>query len=305
MAAGVTLVVGALAVGGTTRRPEPVAAATVISPGGSVQWRPDGRTVLGHPVIYRGSAGGVELAWLDPNLAQIVFVPGTGDAGGQWAWGGQVAPEVRNRLVASFNGGFQLQDLPGGFYTEGRYAKALVPGQASVVIYRDGHLDVGEWGRQVDMTPDVVSVRQNLGMLVDNGQPTPAAATPGAWGGSVAGVATARSSVGVDANGGIILAQARVSPAGLAAAQVEAGAVRAMELDINPDWTTFIVYEVGPDGSVTGRDTMGSGGPVDQYFVPYKRDFFAVLIRPAVVVGGTGTIGQPPVTVTIPAPRRK
>ncbi len=299
------LVVGGLAAVGPTTTTTPAGAAAVLAPGGSVQWRPEGRTVLGHPVLYRGSAGGVELAWLDPNLVETVFVPGTGEPGGPWAWGGQVAPEVRSRLIAAFNGGFQLQDLPGGFLTEGRTAKGLVPGQASVVIYRDGHLDVGEWGRQVDVTSDVVSVRQNLGMLVDDGRPTPAAANPGAWGGSVAGVATARSSIGVDANGGIILAQARVSPAGLADAQVAAGAVRAMELDINPDWTALVVYDVGADGSVSGRRVMGSGGPAGLYLAPYRRDFFAVLVRPAVVPGGTATLGQPPVSVTISAPRGK
>ena len=301
----VAVALGALVVAGAAERTPTAGAAGVVSPGGSVQWRPEGRTVLGRPVLYRGSAGGVELAWLDPTLTQTVFVPGTGDPGGPWAAGGQIPPDVRSRLVAAFNGGFQLQDLPGGFFTEGRTAKVLTPGQASVVIHADGRVDVGEWGRQVDLAPDVVTVRQNLGLLVDDGRPTAAAANPGAWGGSVAGVATARSSIGVDANGGIILAQARVAPAGLADAQVAAGAVRAMELDINPDWTTAVVYDPNPDGSVTPRKVMGSGGPAGQFLSPYKRDFFFVLVRRTVVPGGTGAIGAPPVTVTITAPRGK
>ena len=76
--------------------------------------------MLGRPLVYRGNVGGVEVAWLDPSLLRPVFVPGTGDGGGPWAWGGQVAPEARGQLVAAFNGGFKLGDLPGGWYAEGR-----------------------------------------------------------------------------------------------------------------------------------------------------------------------------------------
>ncbi len=267
-------------------------------PGGSVAWAPAGRYVLGRPVVYRGNVGGVEVAWLDPSLLRPVFVPGTGDGGGAWAWGGMVAPEAQGQLVAAFNGGFKLGDLPGGWYADGRINKGLVPGQASLVIYRDGRAVVGEWGRDVDLTPDVVSVRQNLGLLVDGGRPVPAAASPGAWGGSVAGVATARSGVGVDANGALVVAQARVSPQGLADALAAAGVQRGMQMDINPDWVTFVLYDQNADGSVRGGRVMGTGGPGGVYLSPYARDFFAMLIKPAVAAGGGGLIGNAPVQAT-------
>jgi len=196
-------------------------------PGGSVAWRPEGRSAVNRPLVYRGNVNGVEVAWLDPQLTRPVFVPGTGDPGGPWSWGGQIAPEVRGQLVAAFNGGFKMGDIAGGWYADGRVLKDLVPGQASLVIYNDGHAVVGEWGRDVTLTPDVVAVRQNLGLLVDGGGPVAAAGSSGAWGGSVAGVATARSGAGIDANGAIVLAQARVSPQGLAEALAAAGAGNA------------------------------------------------------------------------------
>jgi hypothetical protein len=285
----------------------PIAGASTVrqattpppaGPGGSVAWAPEGRSAVGRPLVYRGNANGVEVAWLDPQLTRPVFVPGTGDPGGPWSWGGQVAPEVRGQLVAAFNGGFKMGDIPGGWYHDGRTLKALVPGQASLVIYNDGRATVGEWGRDVDLAPDVVSVRQNLGLLVDGGAPVALAGNPGAWGGSVAGVATARSGVGVDANGALVLAQARVSPQGLADALVAAGAVRGMELDINPDWTSMALYGQNPDGSVSGYRTMGSGGPGGLWLSPYERDFFAVLLEPHVLPGATGTVGAPPVNAT-------
>ena len=271
------------------------APAPPPAPGGSVAWRAEGRSAAGRQLVYRGNVNGVEVAWLDPQLTRPVFAPGTDDPGGPWAWGGQVDPAVRSKLVAAFNGGFKLGDLPGGFYQEGRTVKALVPGQATLVIYSDGHATVGEWGRDVDLTPDVVSARQNLGLLVDGGVPVASAGSPGAWGGSVAGVATARSGVGVDANGALVLAQARVSPQGLADALVAAGAVRGMQLDINPDWTSMVLYTPNPDGSVSGYRTMGSGGPGGLYLSPYARDFFAVILEPHVVTGATATIGAPAV----------
>lgn len=267
-------------------------------PGGSVAWRPEGRSAVNRPLVYRGNVNGVEVAWLDPQLTRPVFVPGTGDPGGPWSWGGQIAPEVRGQLVAAFNGGFKMGDIAGGWYSDGRVLKDLVPGQASLVIYNDGRVVVGEWGRDVTLTPDVVAVRQNLGLLVDGGVPVGAAGNSGAWGGSVAGVATARSAAGVDANGALVLAQARVSPQGLAEALAAAGAVRGMQLDINPDWTTFILYGQNPDGSVSGGQVMGSGGPGGLYLSPYARDFFAVLLEPHVVAGGAGTLGTPPVAAT-------
>ena len=110
-------------------------------------------------------------------------------------------------------------------------------------------------------------MRQNLGMLVDGGQPTAASASPGNWGGSVAGVATARSAVGVDANGGLVWAGGRVSPNDLARALVAGGAVRGMQLDINPDWVNFNLYAPGPDNVVHGQPVYGATS-ADRYLTP-------------------------------------
>ena len=41
------------------------------------------------------------------------------------------------------------------------------------MVYANGSATVGAWGSDVTMTPQVVAVRQNLKLLVDNGQPVP------------------------------------------------------------------------------------------------------------------------------------
>jgi hypothetical protein len=260
-----------------------------------VGWAPVGRAVLGRPVLYTGSSGGAFVAWMDPQLVRPVVVVGTADPGGPWGWGGQVAPESRSFLVAGFNGGFQFQDFAGGVLSFGRGFRDLAPGVASLIVYDDGSYTVGQWGRDADPTKSVAAVRQNLSLLVDNGAPTPESGSVGAWGGSVAGPATMRSAVGVDRNGALLWAGGRLTPADLANALVAAGALRAMQMDINPDWVNFNQYDVGADGSVVGNGVFGATGP-NRYLAPSPRDFVAVVVRGTVAVGGSGAAGAPPLS---------
>lgn len=281
----------------TTVPPAPVPAA----PGGSVAWHPAGRQVLGQTVLYLASVGSADLAWMPAQLVRPVVVPGSGDPGGPWPWGGQVDPGNRPNLVASFNGGFKWSDFNGGVLAFGHAFRDLAAGQASFVVFTDGSFTVGLWGRDINPGPNVAAVRQNLVMLVDGGAPTAAAGSSGSWGSSVAGVATMRSAVGVDAKGGLVWAGGRLSPIDLANALVAGGAVRAMQMDINPDWVNFNLYQSGPDGVVHGAGVYGATGP-DRYLSPNSRDFIAVLIRAAVVPGAPAKVGLAPVDGTVRIP---
>jgi hypothetical protein len=230
---------------------------------------------------------------MPPGLVRGYVVPGTGDPM-MSAWGGQIAPEVRPNVVAAFNGGFKSGDFAGGILAFGQQFRAQLPGVASFVVYDDGTTTVGEWGTaDIDPSRRVVAVRQNLGMLVQGGQPTPATASPGSWGGSVAGVATARSAIGVDAPGGLVWAGGRVSPFDLAQALVAGGAVHGMQLDINPDWVNFNLYAPGPDNVVHGQPVLGATRP-DRYFTPDARDFIVIAIRGTIVSGATAKLGATP-----------
>jgi hypothetical protein len=272
----------------------PVAAP---APGGSVSWQPASRVVLGRPVVYTGSVGGAFVAWMDPELVRPVVVPGTGDPFGS-PWGGQVDPSQQKFLVAAFNGGFKAGDFSGAVLAFGSQYRSPVDGQGSFVVYDDGSFTVGVWPRDVDPNKLVVGLRQNLGMLVDGGAPTPAAGSPGNWGGSVAGVATMRGAVGVDAGGGLVWAGGRLSPQDLANALVAAGAVRGMQLDINPDWVNFNTYDVGADGVAHGNGVFGATG-ADRYLRPDSRDFIAVLVRGTVAKGAAAKLGATPLQAEV------
>ena len=57
-----------------------------------------------------------------------------------------------------------------------------------------------------------------------------------------------------------------------------AGAVRAMQLDINPEWPTLITY-THQHGTVPTKIVPNVMQPSTRYLVPDDRDFFAVYRR--------------------------
>ena len=113
----------------------------------------------------------LETMWIDTTLLTTTFVPGLKEPGGPQTLGAQVPPDMRPGLVAAFNSGFKIDASKGGVYTEGQTVQPLVDGAASLVINKDGQASVGEWGRDFQMGPDIASVRQNLALILDNGQP--------------------------------------------------------------------------------------------------------------------------------------
>jgi hypothetical protein len=250
-------------------------------------WAPGGRPNGTVPVVYtttlRAGPGSspTGLALINTKLTKTVLYAGTGEPGGTWPAQGAIDPSVRPQLVAAFNSGFRLGGS-GGWYTAGRAALPLQDGFASLAIYADGSATVGQWGRDVTMTPDVVSVRQNLHLLVDGGAP---ANLSSGWGATLGGGSNVwRSAVGVDAPGNLIYAAGpSLDPGGLAHVLVAAGCVRAMELDINPMWvslSTYVPVPLAPPDQVQGT-TLLSGmnyGPT-HWLEPSSRDFVAVFTR--------------------------
>lgn len=110
------------------------------------------------------------IAWMSSKLLRFQLHPGYAEPGGTWPVPDWIPPNHRRGLVATWNGAFKLADSRGGFYLDGRTAGSLVTGAASEVLYRNGTMTVGSWNREVHMTPAVVGVRQNLGLLIDHGR---------------------------------------------------------------------------------------------------------------------------------------
>jgi hypothetical protein len=189
-----------------------------------------------------------------------------------------VTGSERRKLLAAFNGGFELSAGVGGYEQEGHLISPLRRGLASLVIDRSGHATIGVWGTGAPAAGEAVySVRQNLRPLVLNGKPAAAAADWRLWGATLSGGEyVARSALGENASGDLIYAASMyASPADLAAALARGGARIAMELDINPEWVQLDVA-ARPGGSLRAA-VPGQNRPAAQYLKGWTRDFIAVL----------------------------
>ena len=223
---------------------------------------------------------------LDQRLVSFQLHPGAEDPGpGNWKSQPWIPPGARAGLLATFNGGFKLNSSNGGFYLNGSYRGSLVNGAASVVYYRNGTVKIGSWGSELRMTPDVAGVRQNLKLIVDHGK-IPANVNQdvlGSWGATLGGgYYVWRSGIGITKGGRIIFVYGPgLIVQTLAQLLKRAGAVEAMQLDINPEWMSFDYYKAGghPSDPTPHALLPTQQGSVYRYYSVYSRDFTAVYAR--------------------------
>jgi hypothetical protein len=291
---------------GPTLPPPAALTASGGAAAGPGRWRPAGRRVGGHVALYEttlvppGGSRMAGIAWMDTRLLAARLYSGSlSPGGGPYRFTAPVRTAQAATLVAAFNGGFKMRDARGGYYTEGHTVVPLVRGAASLVILADGNVRLGAWGSDVTMTRAVASVRQNLVPLVADGRPTPMVTTRTwrFWGSTCSAISCGhglpgvehqwRSGLGITADGALVYAAGpALDPVQLAQLLVRAGAVRAMELDINPAWPVFASY--APSSS-TGLAAPSNGsklltsfdhGP-DTFFTPsWARDFITMSARP-------------------------
>lgn len=230
------------------------------------------------------------VVWMDQKmLAARLFAGWQEPPGGlPWQYHSPLGGTTATGLVAAYNAGFRMSAAEGGWYSEGKTAVPLRNGAASFVIYENGSANVGTWGQDVSMTPNVVSVRQNLSLIVDNGQPAPGLSNNSflLWGATLGGqLYVWRSAVGITANGALLYAGGPgLSITDLADVMVRAGAVRAMEMDINTDWVNFFAFSpakgqlAAPINAVKLLADMIQ--PTSRYFAADPRDFIGEYLRP-------------------------
>jgi hypothetical protein len=267
----------------TVAAPPPPPTLTVRSPR-SVHgaWRVVA-WVHGQPAAWIAARANATLMRFDQRFTHLDLHSGVNDGGaGGWTYGDHITRREIHLVVAAVNGGFKLTYKDVGFVSGRRVAVPLKPGLASIVMYRDGVSDIGAWHEGVPSAGrPVLSVLQNQHLLVNNGEP--AATVNGCliacWGETIGSVTTvARSGIGITADGQIVWAAGeQLSPAGIAHALVVAGAVRAVELDINPFWVAGYLYVHRPSGPEPAPVVPGQHGIEGQLLQPANRDFLAVV----------------------------
>ena len=253
-------------------------------------WRPAGRTVHGRaPVmvtLFRNERDYPSIvtyaAWIDHTTTQLALYPGRYEPPYAESRGPMMVPDgQRGRLLAVFNSAFKYKDGQGGFAVNGVVYTPLTAGMGTLVGFNNGHVDIRRWSGG-SPGERVMLARQNLPMIVDNGTPNPGLNTNGAqWGWTLGNaVRVWRSGVGVDAHGNLIyVAAPEQTVMSLAAALISAGAVRALEFDINTAWPTFNYYR-RPGGESPVKFLPNPQYPgLTRYLVPDDRDFFVVYTR--------------------------
>lgn len=267
----------------------PIASGTVENEGKwqDIKTLPNGQvairgTYLRPDTEHTGYLAGI--VWMDPKLARFTLHPGLkvpGDSG--WAQPNVIPDAQRGALLGTFNSGFMIVDSHGGFWQQGKQVGDLVQGSASMVFNQDGTMDVRAWEGGAPGA-GIESVRQNLVLMVDNGEITPAvtdASVTSQWGATVGNEAFVwRSGVGVRNDGTVVFVGGpALSIQSLAELLKRAGCVRAMELDINKAWVNFMTYHQD-NGQTIGTMFTASDEPLpDRYLTPSNRDFVALYTR--------------------------
>lgn len=226
----------------------------------------------------------VTLLQFDSRFSRLHLVSGTQEPGGPLGAHGKGVIDPTdlegNTLLAALNGGFKYADGAYGLMTGG---KVYVPAQqnaATIAMTRSGQLIMGAWGvdpRLNNNNTDLIAWRQNASLLIDKGAINPLTKDGAAWGGTILNSEyTWRSGLGVTAQGNLVYAAGNaLVPETLGKALYAAGAVTAMETDINPFWVRAFLYQKDSKGALTitklNSQMQGTGY---EYLNVDARDFF-------------------------------
>ena len=227
----------------------------------------------------------VTLVQMDMSKLQLWSIAGTAEPGGKFGKPGPgvISANVQDNgiLVAAFDGGFQYRDGQYGMIVDNTTYLPLKNDLATLVGHKDGRLEIVKYEGQ-DLGSNISFIRQNCPMLVENGViGTSDDTNKKLWGRTITSdIYTWRSGIGITANGNLIFAVGNaLVPSTLASALKAAGAVNAMQLDINPNWVRFNIFNnfSKADNSYSSTPVMeGIQDGSHSYLFGYKKDFFYV-----------------------------
>jgi hypothetical protein len=217
-------------------------------------------------------------------------------------------PKVLGRVVGAFNGAFKTTHGEYGMMVHRRVLLPPKPAAATVVVTDDRRVGLGTWGPSPKVPADVLSFRQNLEPLVEDGKVSPSGRTQWGWQLQGTSMLTERSGVCVSESGNLYyLWGDEASAATLGKAMLLARCTYGIHLDMNPHHTGFVFANVR---SVAPRDyearlltPLMEIWP-ERYLEYSPKDFFYLLLRdpaPTGDVGWTEDVGTQPAPLWLPA----
>jgi hypothetical protein len=226
----------------------------------------------------------VTLLQFDNRFIHLHMVAGTSEPGGPRGVAGPgvipIADKAGNALLAAFNGGFKYADGQYGMMANGVIYVPPQAGAATIAVTKAGQIIMGVWGvdpRLNSANGNLAAWRQNASLLVNNGRINPLTQDGSAWGAPVLNSSyTWRSGIGITAQGTLLYAAGdSLTAYTLAVALKSAGAVYAMQTDINPFWVRAFTYNRNSNGSLSITKLNSSmQGTGTEYLYGTERDFF-------------------------------
>lgn len=223
----------------------------------------------------------VTLMQIDTKEIHLSAVAGTKQPGGPV---GNIGPGavpsqivLSGKLVAAFDGGFQYRDGQYGMIVDGHTYLPLKENVGTLVGYKDGTLKIIDYLNQ-SLGNNVEFVRQNCPILIENGEISILnEKNKQLWGRTLtSSIFTWRTGVGITKKGNLLFAVGNnLTPLSLSYALKMAGAVNAIQLDINPYWVRFNIFDNTSTGQYhTSTLTPDLKDGSTQYLHGYSKDFF-------------------------------
>jgi hypothetical protein len=273
-------------------RPPPIKPVFASPLPGEGVWHRTGPSVDGEPPVlvttYRPSTEYPSIVayvlWIDHARTDLAYYPGRYEPPSAVDRGPMMVPvDQHHRLLATFNGAFTHVDTNNGSAVNGHTNEPLIDGNATLVGYRNGTVNIVKWSGGPDAPANVAWARQSLTPILWDRQLNPELNTdPNSvqWGYTLGGTTfTPRTAVGIDSHGNVMfVVVSEATVISLAQVLQHIGAVRGMEFDINPEWHTLITYSHKDGLGPTMVEPQPQQSP-DRYLTPDDRDFFAVYTK--------------------------
>jgi len=194
-------------------------------------------------------------------------------------------PKKYRRIVATFNGAFKTTHGAYGMMVNHRVLLPPVKGGASVIVTDTGEVGLGSWPNSFEIPKNVVSFRQNLDPLVEDGVANPAGRNLWGWQLEGESVMTHRSAICVTSAGHLYYAWGdEIDGATLGKALRQAGCSYGIHLDMNPAHTGFVFMDVVNPFKHKAELKIAHPGmkiAIDKYVRGAPKDFFYVMVRDA------------------------
>lgn len=206
-------------------------------------------------------------------------------------------PAITDRVVATFNGAFKTTHGKYGMMVNKRVLLPPVPGGATVLVTDEAEVGLGSWPQTETIPDEVVSYRQNLDPLVEDGVANPTGRYIWGWQLSGTSVMTQRTALCVTAAGHLYYAFApEIDGPTLGKALRQAGCSYGMHLDMNPGHCGFVFTDIV---DMRGKEFNLKKAHDEMKLDPAKfvrwsaKDFFYVMVRDPLPKDPSGLRYQP------------